>query len=154
MILSSTLNTILFVAVLVLDTLLLPRHVLPNWLHHKESFWENRRCRSGSSRSSSASLRPSVRPSVHSSVRPFICPSVRLCVRKLAQFSAVVSQNVTKKSCLVCVKNEKYALWMTPPPQLDCYCRGEAEVRVLNFKTTWSEFQSPVRPLLSQTKLS
>ena len=26
--------------------------------------------------------------------------------------SAVVSQNITNKSCLVCVKNEKYAFWV------------------------------------------
>ena len=29
----------------------------------------------------------------------------------------------------------------------DCYRRGEAKVRIINFKTTWSEFQTPVRPL-------
>ena len=28
-----------------------------------------------------------------------------------------------------------------PDAQSDCSCRGEAEVRILNFKTTWSEFQ-------------
>ena len=58
----------------------------------------------------------------------------------LRQITVVASQNVTNKSCLVCVKNEKYALCMNPPPQLDCCCQGKAEVRVLNFKTTWSEF--------------
>ena len=29
-----------------------------------------------------------------------------------------------------------------PEAQSDCSCRGEAEVRILNFKTTWSEFQN------------
>ena len=28
-----------------------------------------------------------------------------------------------------------------PDAKSDCFCRGEAEVRILNFKTTWSEFQ-------------
>ena len=37
----------------------------------------------------------------------------RLCVRKLAPIPAVVSQNVTNKSCLVCVISEKYALLVT-----------------------------------------
>ena len=54
---------------------------------------------------------------------------------------ASVSQNVTNKSCLVCVKSEKYASWVTLRPQWDCCRRGEAEVCILNFKTTWSEFQ-------------
>ena len=40
-------------------------------------------------------------------------------------------------------KSEKYASWVTLRAQLD-YCRqGEAEVRILDFKTTWSEFQMP-----------
>ena len=36
----------------------------------------------------------------------------------------VVSQNFTNKSCLVCVKSEKYACWVTLRPQWDCYRRG------------------------------
>ena len=36
---------------------------------------------------------------------------------------------------------EKYAFWVTLRPQSDCCRRGEAEVRILNFKTTWLEFQ-------------
>ena len=32
--------------------------------------------------------------------------------------------------------------------------RGEAELRILDFKTTWSDSKSPVRPLLSEAKLS
>ena len=32
--------------------------------------------------------------------------------------------------------------------------RGEAELRILNSKTTWSEFQRPVRALLSEAKPS
>merc|ERR1712116_17775 len=31
--------------------------------------------------------------------------------------------------------------------QSDRYRRGKAEVRIINFKTTWSEFQTPARPL-------
>ena len=36
---------------------------------------------------------------------------------------------------------EKYAFWVTLRPQSDCCRQGEAEVRILDFKTTWSEFQ-------------
>ena len=68
-------------------------------------------------------------------------PSVRLCVRKLTSIPAVVQQNVTNKSCLVCVMSEKYAFWITLRPQSDRCRRGEAKVRILDFKTTWSEFQ-------------
>ena len=63
-----------------------------------------------------------------------------------SQIPAIVSQNNTNKSCLVCVKSEKYAFWITLTPQLDRCCRGEAEVRILDFKTTRSEFQIPSRP--------
>ena len=72
----------------------------------------------------------SVRPSLNVRYFPSLNP-------------AVVSQNVTNKSCLVCDKSEKYAFWMTVTPQLDHCCRGEAKVRIINFKTTWSEFQMP-----------
>ena len=76
-----------------------------------------------------------------------VCLSVRfrpfLCARKLAPIPAVVQQNVTNKSCLVCVMSETYAFWVTLRPQSDCYCQGKAEVRVLDFKTTCSEFQKP-----------
>ena len=37
--------------------------------------------------------------------------------------------------------SEKCAFWGTLRPQLDHYRRGEAKVHLLNFKTTWSEFQ-------------
>ena len=32
--------------------------------------------------------------------------------------------------------------------------RGKAELRILNFKTTWSEFHKPIRLLLSEAKPS
>ena len=54
---------------------------------------------------------------------------------------AVVSQNVTNKSRLVCVESEKYASWVTLRSQWDRCHVCETEVRILNFKTTWSEFQ-------------
>ena len=83
------------------------------------------------------SFRPSVRPP-SSVFRP---PS---SVLRPSEFffsiSASVSQNVNYKSCLVCVKSEKYAPWFTLRSQWDFCCRGEAEVRILDFKTTWSEF--------------
>ena len=37
--------------------------------------------------------------------------------------------------------SERYAFWVTLRPHLDCWRRGKAEVRILYFKTTWSEFQ-------------
>ena len=46
-------------------------------------------------------------------------------------------------SPMVDVKSEKFAFWVTLRPQLDCFRQGEAEVRILDFKTTWSEFQMP-----------
>ena len=52
---------------------------------------------------------------------------------------AVISQNVTNKSCLVCVMSEKYASWVTLRPQWHRWRRGVAEVRIHNFKTTWSK---------------
>ena len=67
---------------------------------------------------------------------------------------AVVSQNVTNKSCLVCVISEKYASWVTLRPQSDCCRKSEAKVRILDFKTTWLEFQRQIRLLLSKAKLS
>ena len=78
------------------------------------------------------SIRLSVVPSVRGSgsVRP-----------NLTSIPASVTQNVTNKSCLVCVKSEKYASWVALKPQWDRCRRGEAEVRILDFKTTWSEFQ-------------
>ena len=49
-----------------------------------------------------------------------VCPStVRPCVQKLTPIPAVVSQNVTNNSCLVCLMSEKYAFWVTLRPQLD-----------------------------------
>ena len=86
--------------------------------------------------------------SVCSSVRP----SVRLCVRKLAQIPAVVSQNVTNKSCLVCVMSEKYAFWFTLRPQSDRCSQGKAKVCILYFKTTWSEFQKVSQAATEQGK--
>ena len=78
---------------------------------------------------------------------PHVCLSIRgsVCLSgsvrpNLTSCPASVSQNVTNKSCLVCLKSEKYASWVILRPQWDCCRRGEAEVRILNFKTTWSEF--------------
>ena len=67
-------------------------------------------------------------------------PSVRPCVRKLAPILAVVSHNVTNKSCLVCAISEKYSFWVTLRPQSDRCRQGKAKARILDFKTTWSEF--------------
>ena len=74
---------------------------------------------------------------------PSVCPpsAVWACVQKITPIPAVGSHNVTNKSCFVCVMSEKYAFWVTLRPPSDRCCRGKAEVRILNFKTTWSEFQ-------------
>ena len=37
--------------------------------------------------------------------------------------------------------SEKYAFWVTLRPQSDWCYQGEAKVRILDFKTTWSESQ-------------
>ena len=37
--------------------------------------------------------------------------------------------------------SEKYAFWVNLSPQSDSCCRVEAKVCILDFKTTWSEFQ-------------
>ena len=70
-----------------------------------------------------------------------VSPSVHLYVRP--PIPAVVSENVTNKSCLVRDKSEKYASWVTLRPQSDRHRQGEAEVYILDFKTTCSEFQKP-----------
>ena len=46
--------------------------------------------------------------------------------------------------------SEKYAFWVTLRPQSDRCRRGEAEVRVLDFKTTWSEFQKASKTAAEQ----
>ena len=86
-----------------------------------------------------------------------VCLSIRLWFRgsvrlNLTSISASLSQNVTNKSCLVCVKSEKYASWVTLRPQWNCCRRGEAEVRILDFKTTWSEFQMPSQTAPTEAK--
>ena len=75
------------------------------------------------------------------SIRDSVFPCFRPCVRKLTPVSAVGSQNVTNRSFLVSVKSEKYAFWITLRPQSDHCRQGKAEVCILDFKTTWSEFQ-------------
>ena len=42
---------------------------------------------------------------------------------------------------MVCVMNEKYAFWVAHRPRSDRCRQGEAEVCIIDFKTTWSEFQ-------------
>ena len=86
------------------------------------------------------------------SVRPSMVPSVVPSRQKLTSVPASVSQNVTNKSCLVCVKSEKYACWVTLRPQWDHCRRGEAEVRILDFKTTWSEFLMPCQTAPTEAK--
>ena len=75
------------------------------------------------------------------SFRPCVRASVCPCVRKLTSIPAEVLQKVTNKNCLVCVKSKTYASRVTLRPLWDRYRRGKAEVRTLDFKTTWSEFQ-------------
>ena len=86
------------------------------------------------------------------SFRLLLRPSVRASVRTPAPIPAVVSENVTNKSCLICVMSEKYAFWVTLRPQSDRCRQGEAEVRILNFKNTWSEFQMPSQTAPAEAK--
>ena len=83
-----------------------------------------------------------------------VCPSACLSVGKTYEFPipAVASQNVTNKSCFVCVMSEKYASWVTLRTQWDRCQRGEAEVRIINLKTTWSEFQMPSQTAPAEAK--
>ena len=81
-----------------------------------------------------------------------MCVCVRSGVRKLPPIPAVALQNVTNKSCLVCAMSEKYAFWVTLRPQSDCCCQVEAEVRIFNFKITWSEFQKVNQTATEQGK--
>ena len=53
---------------------------------------------------------------------------------------------------VVSVKSEKHASWVTLRPQWDCCCQGEAEVRIIDFKTTWSEFQMPSQTAPAEAK--
>ena len=54
----------------------------------------------------------------------------------------------------MCVQSYKYASWVNLTPQSDYSRQGEAEVRILDFKTTWSEFKMLIRLLLSKAKPS
>ena len=48
--------------------------------------------------------------------------------------------------------SEKYAFWVTLKPQSDICCQGEAKVCILDFKTTWSEFQKASQTATEQGK--
>ena len=72
--------------------------------------------------------------------------------QKVVPIPVVVSENVTNKSYLVCVMSEKYAFWVTLRPQLDPCHQDEAEVCILDFKTTWSEFQKASQTATEQGK--
>ena len=48
--------------------------------------------------------------------------------------------------------SERYAFWVTLRPQSDCCCRGEAKVRILYFKPTWSEFWKASQTATEQGK--
>ena len=63
------------------------------------------------------------------SIRTSFCHSGRYSQR-LAPFPAVVWQNVTNKSCLVCVKSEKYTFLVTTRP-LESMRWGEGELHTL-----------------------
>ena len=71
-------------------------------------------------------------------------------IQKLTSIPASVSQNVTNKSCLVCVKSEKYASWVTLRPQWHRCRRGEAEVVDLILKPHGQSFRRQIRLLPSE----
>ena len=50
--------------------------------------------------------------------------------------------------------NEKYAFWVTLRTHSDHCCWNKAEIRILDFKTTWSEFQKPSQTAASKAKPS
>ena len=77
---------------------------------------------------------------------------MRPWVRKLGPIPAVKPQNVTNKSLLACVKSKKYAFWVILNPKSDRCCQGEAEVHILNFKTTWSESKRASQTATEQGK--
>ena len=70
---------------------------------------------------------------VHLSFHPLICP----CVRKLAPIPAVVSQNVSNKSCLVCINNENYAFWVN----VRTLRQGETMLRISKLTSMFHHFQ-------------
>ena len=82
----------------------------------------------------------------------FVCPSLRQFVRS-SHFR--ISSHITKstiKSSLVCTKSEKYAFLVTLRPQSDRCRQGEAEVHILDFKTTRSEIQKASQTATEQGK--
>ena len=75
------------------------------------------------------------------SIHPSVVPDPCFRPSNLTSTPASVSQNgLTNKSCLLCIKSEKYASWVTLRPQWDRCRRGKAEVHLFDFKTKWSEF--------------
>ena len=78
------------------------------------------------------------------SVHPFLCVP---CVQKLAQIPAVVSKNIANKSCLVCVKSEKYAFWVFLRA-LWSMKQGKAEIHALQY------FARQSRSVFIKTRLS
>ena len=58
-----------------------------------------------------------------------VCPSVTLPIFLIP---AAVSQYVISESCLVCVKSEKYVVWVIFRP-LGSIRRHEAELRTLQY---------------------
>ena len=77
---------------------------------------------------------------LHNYFNLHVCPSFRRrrrrrrrCRRRPTfdfQISAVISESVTNKSCLICVKSEKYAFLGTTRP-LGCMRWGEAKLHTL-----------------------
>ena len=67
-----------------------------------------------------------------------ICLNVRLSRHTSNSYKFITKLGI--KSCLLCVKSEKYTSWVVLRPKWDCCRQGEAEVRILDFKTTWSKF--------------
>ena len=70
---------------------------------------------------------------------PSVCWSVSLCDRKVAQFHAVVSQNITNESCLVCVKSENYAFWVILRPLQGSMRQGKAKLCTLCYQARRSQ---------------
>ena len=66
------------------------------------------------------------------------CHSSRAVCPVMLPIPAVLSQNVTNKSCLVCTESEKYAFLVNLRPLLGSMRRGQAELCSLRYWPWWS----------------
>ena len=80
--------------------------------------------------------------------------AVCACVRKLALIPAVVQQNITNKSCLVCVMSENIHFGSPSDPSQTPAAKAKLRYVYSILKPHGQSSRSPVRPLLSKAKPS